>query len=60
MYFFCLIFRDEWQRKCTEIVAIDALKYRHILEQFLPEKITRELNKVRVKCSFNSALQDNK
>lgn len=39
-------FRDEWQRRCTEIVAIDALKFRHFLEQFMPEKIVRELNKV--------------
>ncbi|XP_072247030.1 poly(ADP-ribose) glycohydrolase [Leuresthes tenuis] len=43
--------RDDWQRRCTEIVAIDALKYRHFLEQFLPEKITRELNKAY--CGFH-------
>uniref|UniRef100_A0A8C6LBS1 poly(ADP-ribose) glycohydrolase n=1 Tax=Nothobranchius furzeri TaxID=105023 RepID=A0A8C6LBS1_NOTFU len=42
--------RDDWQRRCTEIVAIDALRYRHFLEQFLPEKITRELNKAY--CGF--------
>lgn len=42
--------RDDWQRRCTEIVAIDACKYRHFLEQFLPEKITRELNKAY--CGF--------
>ncbi|XP_034754333.1 poly(ADP-ribose) glycohydrolase [Etheostoma cragini] len=42
--------RDEWQRRSTEIVAIDALKFRHFLEQFLPEKITRELNKAY--CGF--------
>lgn len=42
-------FRDEWQRRCTEIVAIDALKLRNFLEQFFPEKILRELNKVRGK-----------
>lgn len=42
--------RDDWQRRCTEIVAIDACKYRHFLEQFLPEKITRELNKAF--CGF--------
>ncbi|XP_013860568.1 poly(ADP-ribose) glycohydrolase [Austrofundulus limnaeus] len=47
--------RDEWQRKCTEIVAIDALKYRHFLEQFLPEKITRELNKAYCGFSRNNA-----
>ncbi|KAJ0067124.1 hypothetical protein NL108_012829, partial [Boleophthalmus pectinirostris] len=42
--------RDDWQRRCTEIVAIDAYKFRHFLEQFLPEKITRELNKAY--CGF--------
>ncbi|XP_070697290.1 poly(ADP-ribose) glycohydrolase isoform X2 [Pempheris klunzingeri] len=42
--------RDDWQRRCTEIVAIDALKYRHFLEQFLPEKMNRELNKAY--CGF--------
>ncbi|KAM9848089.1 poly(ADP-ribose) glycohydrolase [Aulostomus maculatus] len=41
---------DDWQRRCTEIVAIDALRYRHFLEQFFPEKITRELNKAY--CGF--------
>ncbi|KAM9365379.1 poly(ADP-ribose) glycohydrolase isoform 1-T4 [Pholidichthys leucotaenia] len=43
--------RDDWQRRCTEIVAIDALKYRRFLEQFLPEKMTRELNKAY--CGFH-------
>lgn len=42
--------RDEWQRRCTEIVAIDALRFRNFLEQFLPEKIIRELNKAY--CGF--------
>nr|XP_046257073.1 poly(ADP-ribose) glycohydrolase [Scatophagus argus]XP_046257074.1 poly(ADP-ribose) glycohydrolase [Scatophagus argus]XP_046257075.1 poly(ADP-ribose) glycohydrolase [Scatophagus argus]XP_046257076.1 poly(ADP-ribose) glycohydrolase [Scatophagus argus] len=42
--------RDDWQRRCTEIVAIDALRFRHFLEQFLPEKIVRELNKAY--CGF--------
>ncbi|XP_047458462.1 poly(ADP-ribose) glycohydrolase isoform X2 [Mugil cephalus] len=42
--------RDDWQRRCTEIVAMDALKYRHFLEQFFPEKMTRELNKAY--CGF--------
>uniref|UniRef100_A0A671Y415 poly(ADP-ribose) glycohydrolase n=1 Tax=Sparus aurata TaxID=8175 RepID=A0A671Y415_SPAAU len=41
---------DDWQRRCTEIVAIDALKFRHFLEQFLPEKMVRELNKAY--CGF--------
>lgn len=39
-------FRDEWQRRCTEIVAIDALYFKTFLEQFHPDKINRELNKV--------------
>lgn len=39
-------FRDEWQRRCTEIVAIDALQFRNFLEQFHPCKLNRELNKV--------------
>ncbi|XP_036430125.1 poly(ADP-ribose) glycohydrolase isoform X2 [Colossoma macropomum] len=42
--------RDEWQRRCTEVVALDALKYRHFMEQFHPDKITRELNKAY--CGF--------
>ncbi|XP_026078065.1 poly(ADP-ribose) glycohydrolase-like isoform X1 [Carassius auratus] len=42
--------RDEWQRRCTEIVAIDALHYRNFLEQFLPENMSRELNKAF--CGF--------
>ncbi|XP_041117049.1 poly(ADP-ribose) glycohydrolase isoform X2 [Polyodon spathula] len=42
--------RDDWQRICTEIVAIDAIKYRRFLEQFTPEKIRRELNKAF--CGF--------
>ncbi|CAF98668.1 unnamed protein product, partial [Tetraodon nigroviridis] len=41
---------DEWQRRCTEIVAIDALKFRHYLEQFVPQKIRRELYKAY--CGF--------
>ncbi|XP_059215112.1 poly(ADP-ribose) glycohydrolase [Centropristis striata] len=47
--------RDDWQRRCTEIVAIDALKFRHFLEQFLPEKMTRELNKAYCGFSRNNA-----
>lgn len=42
--------RDEWKRKCTEIVAVDALKYRNFMEQFHPDKFTRELNKAY--CGF--------
>lgn len=42
--------RDEWQRRCTEIVAIDALHYRRFLDQFHPETMSRELNKAF--CGF--------
>ncbi|XP_069096766.1 poly(ADP-ribose) glycohydrolase isoform X2 [Pleurodeles waltl] len=42
--------RDEWQRRTTEIVAIDALPFRNHLEQFLPQKMVRELNKAY--CGF--------
>ncbi|XP_056626677.1 poly(ADP-ribose) glycohydrolase [Triplophysa dalaica] len=42
--------RDEWQRRYTEIVAIDALHYRNFLEQFHPDNMKRELNKAF--CGF--------
>ncbi|KAL2078271.1 hypothetical protein ACEWY4_025956 [Coilia grayii] len=42
--------RDRWQRRSTEIVAIDALKFRNFLEQFRPDRMTRELNKAY--CGF--------
>ncbi|XP_069466900.1 poly(ADP-ribose) glycohydrolase isoform X2 [Ambystoma mexicanum] len=42
--------RDEWQRRTTEIVAIDALPFRNHIEQFCPEKMERELNKAY--CGF--------
>uniref|UniRef100_A0A8C1SC14 poly(ADP-ribose) glycohydrolase n=1 Tax=Cyprinus carpio TaxID=7962 RepID=A0A8C1SC14_CYPCA len=42
--------RDGWQRRCTEVVAMDALRYRNFMEQFQPEKMARELNKAY--CSF--------
>ncbi|XP_070707586.1 poly(ADP-ribose) glycohydrolase-like [Pempheris klunzingeri] len=43
--------RDGWQRRCTEIVAIDALHFKNFLEQFHPEKLNRELNKAY--CGFS-------
>ncbi|KTF90793.1 hypothetical protein cypCar_00025262, partial [Cyprinus carpio] len=46
--------RDEWQRRCTEIVAIDALHYSQFLEQFRPENMSRELNKVTIKLCTSS------
>ncbi|XP_077405960.1 poly(ADP-ribose) glycohydrolase isoform X2 [Vanacampus margaritifer] len=42
--------RDDWQRRCTEIVAIDAMPFRHYLQQFHPDGIDRELNKAY--CGF--------
>lgn len=42
--------KDDWQRRGTEIVAIDALHFRRYLDQFVPEKIRRELNKAY--CGF--------
>ncbi|KAJ8418233.1 hypothetical protein AAFF_G00139420 [Aldrovandia affinis] len=42
--------RDDWHRKCTEIVALDALKFRRFLDQFDPGKMVRELNKAY--CGF--------
>ncbi|MEE6488643.1 hypothetical protein FKM82_015301 [Ascaphus truei] len=42
--------RDEWQRRTTEIVAIDAINFRRPLDQFAPEKIGRELDKAF--CGF--------
>ncbi|KAL7372068.1 hypothetical protein ABVT39_009539 [Epinephelus coioides] len=42
--------RDGWQRRCTEIVAIDALHFKTFLEQFHPVRLNRELNKAY--CGF--------
>ncbi|XP_063749178.1 LOW QUALITY PROTEIN: poly(ADP-ribose) glycohydrolase [Eleginops maclovinus] len=42
--------RDGWQRRCTEIVAIDALRFKNFLEQFRPDRLNRELNKAY--CGF--------
>lgn len=41
---------DGWQRRCTTIVAIDALQFRNFLEQFRPDRLNRELNKAY--CGF--------
>ncbi|NXE64163.1 PARG glycohydrolase, partial [Calcarius ornatus] len=46
--------RDEWQRRYTEIVAIDAFHFRRFLDQFGPDKIRRELNKAS--CLSNPSL----
>ncbi|XP_069836780.1 poly(ADP-ribose) glycohydrolase [Dendropsophus ebraccatus] len=42
--------RDNWLRRTTEIVAIDAFHFRSYIDQFTPEKIKRELNKAF--CGF--------
>ncbi|XP_072312612.1 poly(ADP-ribose) glycohydrolase-like [Eucyclogobius newberryi] len=42
--------RDEWQRRCSEIVAIDALQFKTSIEQFKLDKVNRELNKAY--CGF--------
>ncbi|CAL8305837.1 unnamed protein product [Boreogadus saida] len=42
--------RDAWHRRCTEVVAIDALPFRSFLDQFHPSKMNRELNKAF--CGF--------
>nr|XP_057917014.1 poly(ADP-ribose) glycohydrolase-like isoform X3 [Doryrhamphus excisus] len=43
--------RDDWHRRCIEIVAIDAMPFRTFLEQFHPERLNRELNKAY--CGFD-------
>ncbi|KAM9837917.1 LOW QUALITY PROTEIN: poly(ADP-ribose) glycohydrolase [Aulostomus maculatus] len=48
--------RDDWRRRCTEIVAIDALQFRNFLEQFHPHRINRELNKAF--CGFSRPDED--
>ncbi|GFR93048.1 poly(ADP-ribose) glycohydrolase [Elysia marginata] len=42
--------RDAWGRKCTEVVAMDALHFRTSESQFEESKIVRELNKAY--CAF--------
>lgn len=42
--------RDSWERKCTEVVAMDALCFSRTLEQYKPANIKRELNKAY--CGF--------
>ncbi|XP_063814922.1 poly(ADP-ribose) glycohydrolase-like isoform X2 [Pseudophryne corroboree] len=42
--------RDKWQRRSTEIVAIDAFHFQKYIDQFTPDMIKRELNKAF--CGF--------
>lgn len=44
--------RDKWRRLCTEIVAIDALKFSSYQEQFKDSVLDRELKKAF--CGFRS------
>uniref|UniRef100_A0A4W5RTH7 poly(ADP-ribose) glycohydrolase n=1 Tax=Hucho hucho TaxID=62062 RepID=A0A4W5RTH7_9TELE len=44
--------RDEWQRLHRQIVAMDALHFRHQREQYNMKQITRELNKAY--CGFKA------
>ncbi|XP_055351686.1 poly(ADP-ribose) glycohydrolase-like [Paramacrobiotus metropolitanus] len=50
--------RDEWRRRQTQVVAIDALRFGKTEEQFKPEFIRRELNKAYV--GFARNLSDEK
>ncbi|XP_069475068.1 poly(ADP-ribose) glycohydrolase-like [Ambystoma mexicanum] len=45
--------RDNWQRRCIEIVAIDAIRFHDFEEQFKRQNIERELNKAY--CGFQFA-----
>ncbi|MGH0182737.1 UNVERIFIED_CONTAM: hypothetical protein FKN15_010344 [Acipenser sinensis] len=38
--------RDRWMRRCTKIVAIDAIKFRNEQQQFEMRNVNRELNKL--------------
>lgn len=40
------LFRDKWSRLQRQIVAIDALHFKHRSEQYNMRKVIRELNKV--------------
>ncbi|XP_049270838.1 poly(ADP-ribose) glycohydrolase isoform X1 [Rhipicephalus sanguineus] len=42
--------RDPWERRCTEVVAMDALCFAKPQEQYRPSNIRRELNKAY--CGF--------
>ncbi|XP_070395382.1 poly(ADP-ribose) glycohydrolase-like isoform X2 [Dermacentor albipictus] len=42
--------RDPWERRCTEVVAMDALCFVKPQEQYRPNNIRRELNKAY--CGF--------
>nr|XP_033804479.1 poly(ADP-ribose) glycohydrolase-like [Geotrypetes seraphini]XP_033804480.1 poly(ADP-ribose) glycohydrolase-like [Geotrypetes seraphini]XP_033804482.1 poly(ADP-ribose) glycohydrolase-like [Geotrypetes seraphini] len=45
--------RDSWQRRCTQIVAIDAMHFRNPNDQYRKTNMDRELNKAF--CGFKSS-----
>uniref|UniRef100_G3MRZ0 poly(ADP-ribose) glycohydrolase n=1 Tax=Amblyomma maculatum TaxID=34609 RepID=G3MRZ0_AMBMU len=45
-----LVARDLWERKCTDVVAMDALCFSEPRQQYRPASIRRELNKAY--CGF--------
>ncbi|XP_071952189.1 poly(ADP-ribose) glycohydrolase-like [Antedon mediterranea] len=46
--------RDEWGRRYTEIVAMDALRFHSKGNQYRPALLTREMNKAY--CGFNDSM----
>lgn len=54
MLYFCLVFlymrpdlnRDKWARRQRQILAIDALNFKHRQDQYNMRMVARELNKV--------------
>lgn len=47
--------RDRWMRRCTKIVAIDAIKFKNEQQQFEMRNVDRELNKAY--CGFKPRVQ---
>ena len=48
-------YRDGWGRRCTQLVAIDALVFDDQSNQFETSKVSRELNKV---CRPEAPIRD--
>jgi len=55
--FFCFFRRDNWGRKASHLVAIDALFFRQQSEQFYMKPINREL--IKAYTGFANGLQPN-
>lgn len=55
--FFCFFCRDNWGRKASHLVAIDALFFRQQSEQFYMKPINREL--IKAYTGFATELQPN-